>query len=81
MEFCPKCGNLLLPEKKGRKVRLVCRKCNYWRELEKKTEYTISEKGKEATDIMIIEEEKKRKKRLPELEYEIDLDYYEEFYE
>ncbi len=27
MKFCEKCGNLLFVEKKGKSVKLICRKC------------------------------------------------------
>jgi transcription factor S len=29
MQFCPKCGNLLLPKEGGKKTNLVCGKCGY----------------------------------------------------
>jgi len=29
MDFCPKCGSILVPEKKGSTVYMVCRKCKY----------------------------------------------------
>lgn len=29
MQFCPKCGNLLLPKDAGKKSSLVCGKCGY----------------------------------------------------
>ncbi len=29
MEFCPKCGSILFPEKKKNGVYLVCRNCGY----------------------------------------------------
>ena len=29
MQFCEKCGNLLITEKKGNKLKYVCRKCGY----------------------------------------------------
>lgn len=54
MEFCPKCGALLLP-KEG---LLQCR-CGYKKEIgEKEKEmYTLDEKPKEPREIPVIEEE------------------------
>jgi len=81
MEFCPKCGSILLPKKKGRGFKLACPRCKYVRKFKKRAGYKISAAGKEAREIAIIEGEKKKKKRVPEPEYEIDLDYYEDLYE
>lgn len=29
MEFCPKCGKLLIPSKKPDKIHLICRSCGF----------------------------------------------------
>ncbi len=41
MQFCPKCGSILIPEKKKNRTKLVCNRCNY--------------KGKNASSIIIKE--------------------------
>ncbi len=33
MEFCPKCGGLLLPKRDGDKIYLKCRECDYIKEV------------------------------------------------
>jgi len=82
MEFCPKCGSMLLPKKSGRSVRLICPRCGYKGKLKKPTAYKISEKGKEAKEIAVIEEKGKKKKKPPEREYEVEPpEYYEDLYE
>ncbi|KUO40298.1 MAG: hypothetical protein APZ16_06100 [Candidatus Hadarchaeum yellowstonense] len=81
MEFCPKCGTVLVPAKSGRCKRLVCPRCGYKGKVKKPSSYKISEKGKEAREVAIIEE-KKTKKKLIVNEYEIEPpEYDEEMYE
>lgn len=81
MEFCPKCGSMLVPTKVGRSMRLACSRCGYKSKIKKRAAYKISEKGKEAKDVPVIIE-KKKKKKLVEREYELEPpEYYEEFYE
>jgi DNA-directed RNA polymerase subunit M len=82
MEFCPKCGSMLLPKKSGRSTRLVCPRCKYKGKLKKPTAYKISEKGKEPKQVAVIEEKEKKKKKPPEREYEVEPpEYYEDLYE
>ena len=83
MEFCPKCGSLLLPTKKGRSFKLVCQRCKYTRKLKDRKDmkgYKISEDGKEVQEIAIVKAEKKKKVRPRETERE-NTEYYEEVYE
>ena len=78
MEFCPKCGSMLLPKKSGRSARLICPRCGYRGKLKKPTAYKISEKGKEAKEVAVIEEKGKKKKKPLEREYEIEQPEYDE---
>jgi len=78
MEFCPKCGTVLLPKKSGRSARLVCQRCGYRGKLNRPTAYKISKKGKEARGIAVIEEKGKKKKKPIEREYELEPPEYEE---
>jgi len=81
MEFCPKCGSILIPKKVGRSKRLACLRCGYKSKIKKRAAYKISEKGKEAKEIPVIVEKKKKKKPV-EREYELEHpEYYEEVYE
>ncbi len=84
MKFCPKCDSILLPKKTGRSFKLVCQRCKYTRRLKDKSDikgYKISEEGKEASEVAIIEEKKEKKKKPREPEYEIEMEYYEDLYE
>lgn len=81
MEFCPKCGTLLVPKTAGRSRWLACPRCGYKSKVKKTAGYKISEKGKEAREVAVIEEKEKPKKPA-EREYELEPpEYYEEFYE
>ncbi len=79
VEFCPKCGGLLRPVKKGRKTYLVCKNGDYKKVFKKKsTGYTLTEKVDETKrrDTVIVEEEPKGpKKRKEELEAEREETY------
>ena len=80
MEFCPKCGSMLLPTKVQRSKRLACPRCGYKSKIKKRAAYKISEKGKEAKEIPVIVE--KKKKKPAEREYELETpEYSEEVYE
>jgi len=61
MEFCPDCGKLLVPRKKGKLKLLVCLKCGYERKLSTNTSYEVSDevkhKAHEITEVITIEGE------------------------
>jgi len=72
---------MLLPTKVQRSKRLACPRCGYKSKIKKRAAYKISEKGKEAKEIPVIVE-KKKKKKPAEREYELETpDYSEEVYE
>ena len=81
MEFCSKCGGLMLPKKSKGINKLVCTKCGYSKKATKKEIVTIKTKKKEKTGIAIISEEqiKKREdeKLLLEELYKDSLEYLE----
>lgn len=77
MEFCPKCGSMLIPTKVRRSKRLACPRCGYKSKIKKRAAYKISEKGKEATEIPVIVD-KKKKKKPAEREFELESPEYEE---
>ena len=89
VEFCPKCGSLLVPVKKNNKIFLVCPKCGYEKEVKKsknnsyRKTFKISEDKKTKTAILeentkINKEEKVREKELLKEYYEIFLETMEE---
>jgi DNA-directed RNA polymerase subunit M len=77
MEFCPKCGTLLVPKKINRSSFLTCPRCGYKKKTRKSSSYKISEKGKKERDVAVITEVKKVRKP-KEREYEIEPPEYEE---
>jgi DNA-directed RNA polymerase subunit M len=52
MEFCPKCGGLMLPKRRGGELYLVCQSCGYEMKAKKLEGYAAKE---------VIAEEKKTK--------------------
>ena len=61
MQFCEKCGALMLPKKEGKKIFLKCRECGHERVVRKppsyKVEYRIKHSPREK--IVVVEEETK----------------------
>jgi DNA-directed RNA polymerase subunit M/transcription elongation factor TFIIS len=83
MEFCPRCGNILYPEKVRGLTKLVCKKCGYKVGARSRESYKIRERGGEPKEIPVIVEPKKRKKKkVVEQEYELEpVEFYEEMFE
>jgi DNA-directed RNA polymerase subunit M len=56
--FCEKCGNLMFPEKKGKKLAYICRKCGHTSSSKKIKITDISEKlGIEGKKVLVMEED------------------------
>ena len=83
MEFCPKCGSLLVPATIEGKAYLVCRKCGYKREAATKGGYVVKEViGKNKKEkLVVIEGAREREKEKLEEERELLKEYYEVFLE
>ncbi len=62
MEFCPKCGKLLIPKKEVKIKKLICPnpKCDFEQKLGTKTTYEVSDKIKhkasDVTEVVSAEE-------------------------
>ena len=56
MNFCPKCGSLMIPKRKDGKIVLVCTNCGYEMPFEGK-KVGFSEKIKPAKKIEVVEKE------------------------
>ena len=82
MEFCSKCGTILMPQKKDDEFWLGCPDCGHTRKLTKEDDYRIDEikKERKGKGVAVVEE-KGDKKRIKEPNYEIDTDAYAELYE
>ncbi len=82
MEFCPKCGKLLVPSSDKGEVILTCRVCGYSKPLSRSKGYTWTEKidDSKRRGTAVVEElpalEKQRKE-----ERELAREYYEIFLE
>ncbi|MCE7748515.1 MAG: DNA-directed RNA polymerase subunit M [Candidatus Heimdallarchaeota archaeon] len=61
MEFCPECGKLLIPKKKGKSKMLFCAKCGYEGKLEKGENYEVQDeiehKASDITEVVEVNNE------------------------
>ena len=61
MKFCPDCGKLLIPKKKGKSKILVCSKCGLELKLNQKGGYEVQDevehKASELTEVVVVEGE------------------------
>ncbi len=61
MEFCPECGKLLIPKKKGKSKILACAKCGLELKLNKDGGYDVQDevehKASELTEVIVVEGE------------------------
>jgi DNA-directed RNA polymerase subunit M len=82
MEFCPKCGGMMLPQRAGKSKLLVCQRCGRKMKPKRRSGYRFREKGKEKAEVGVVEEKRKKKIRPIEQEFELEpVEYYEEFFE
>ena len=79
VEFCPKCGTLMVPARRGGKAFLVCKRCGYSKPASSKgyrrTESIPEEKK---TKFVVVESHEEEAARLEE-ERELLREYYEVF--
>lgn len=61
MEFCPECGKLMIPKKKGKAKILVCSKCGLELKLNKDGGYDVQDevqhKASELTEVIDVDSE------------------------
>lgn len=81
MEFCERCGKMLVPERHDDKIVLVCRSCGFVKGLEDSSSYrmTYSVKENKRRKIVIITEAEIRRRSREE--QELMEDYYKLFLE
>ncbi|MBY9001902.1 MAG: DNA-directed RNA polymerase subunit M [Candidatus Heimdallarchaeota archaeon] len=62
MEFCPDCGKLLIPKKKGKAKVLTCPRCGYESKLVQTESYEVADqikhKASDITEVITIVGEK-----------------------
>jgi len=63
VQFCPKCGNILVPEKKKKGVILVCKKCN--RRYRLKEKKLLAEKFEDQKKEIVVMEKDEGLKEFP----------------
>jgi len=84
LKFCPKCGNLLVPIRKGEKLILKCRVCGHEEEATTKTigkEYTIKHNVEEEKRVKTSKVSEPPRPIRREEEREMLQEYYEIFLE
>ncbi|MEM5804427.1 MAG: transcription factor S [Candidatus Aenigmatarchaeota archaeon] len=69
MQFCDKCGGLLVPKKTGSKTVMVCRKCGKRSAVSKGEMKITTESGKQNNRIVVVEK-KANFEALPKTEIE-----------
>lgn len=78
MQFCPKCGGILVPQRRDNETVLKCSKCGY--ELQQQSaRYTISSQHSKVFTTSVVSEGKKGTRRKEELEQERE-EYYKELF-
>lgn len=65
IEFCKKCGGLLIPKKAGKKVILVCRACSWKGVTKLKKEFKLSVSEQKPTKEILVVDKKSRVDILP----------------
>ncbi|MGY5854483.1 MAG: hypothetical protein RTU92_13020 [Candidatus Thorarchaeota archaeon] len=69
MEFCEKCGALMLPKREeGKKPKLVCRECGHEKRATTAPEYRVEYRIKHSPreKIVVVEEEQRQKDEMTE---------------
>ncbi|AWR94782.1 RPA12/RPB9/RPC11 RNA polymerase family protein [Acidianus brierleyi] len=82
MQFCPKCGGMMIPVKKDGKEVLRCTKCGYEKEMDNKAKkaYEIKESKGKSNKVLttsIVSDKSGRKRDEDEWEQERE-EYYKE---
>lgn len=61
MEFCPKCGKVMVPKKKSSKVVLACPRCGYEKPLKEEVMVMKVPKKSSSEEVVVIESEEEDK--------------------
>lgn len=80
MRFCPKCGGVVVPQKKDNEIILKCSKCGY--EIQQHSaRYTITSQqpSSKVFTTSVVSEEKKSTRKKEEIEQERE-EYYKELF-
>ncbi len=56
MEFCPKCGSLLVPRKEGSETVLVCPKCGYTKRGSSRRAQITSRIERRGSGVVVVDE-------------------------
>jgi len=81
VEFCPKCGSILVPSRKNNETYLVCNRCGFSKLAKDVSSYKRREKisDERKVKVLVLERTEKRGKEKLEEERELLQEYYEIF--
>ena len=81
MEFCQKCGKLLIPVKKDEKITLICKSCGYEKPASEAKGYKIMQPVDETKrrKTLVVEGQEIKGGKRKEEEHELIKDNYEIF--
>lgn len=65
MKFCPKCGNLIISERNGNRLKYICRKCGYTSKEKRVIATSIDERIEPKNDVVIFTSEDEGLKEFP----------------
>lgn len=68
LEFCEKCGALMLPKRSGKKAILKCRECGHEKSMRSKPEYKVEYRIKHSPreKIVVVEEDDRQQEEISE---------------
>ena len=59
MEFCDKCGGIMMPQKSGNSIKIVCRKCGKKKRAKEKKFKISSVSNKKKGKIIVVDKKSK----------------------
>lgn len=65
MEFCEKCGGLLIPHKSGKSITLVCRSCGKKKVTKLKKEFKVKTTTNKNAEKIVVLDKKSKFETLP----------------
>ncbi|MBU3904879.1 MAG: transcription factor S [Nanoarchaeota archaeon] len=65
MDFCDKCGSVVVPQQRGNKLVLVCAKCGKQKNVKKANDFKITVSTKRKTDKIIVVSKNEKLDTLP----------------
>ncbi|MCS7096968.1 MAG: hypothetical protein NZ926_00560 [Candidatus Methanomethylicia archaeon] len=77
MEFCEKCGNMLVPDKRGAEILLACRNCGFTKKYTSQSYKVKQEIGEDKRrKLAIVDESEVKEPKRSKEELELMEDYH-----